>query len=274
MYEIPLALARLLGEFGGEVRTGALVEEIMVRGDRVAGVRLAGGTTLAADVVVCNADLPYSYRTLVPERYRAPYQHGRLDRLRHGCSAFMLYLGVDRRYEQLFHHNVFLSRDPADNFADIFQRFRLPSDPSFYVHCGARTDPGVASPGRDALFILAPVPHLHPGIDWVTEAPRYRELMLDRLEAVAAPEVRRHIVAERMVTPVEWGAQYNLYHGATFGLSHDFFQVGYMRPRNKAAALEGLYFAGASTVPGGGVPMVLISSRLVAQRVQREVWHA
>ncbi|HWE63937.1 MAG TPA: phytoene desaturase family protein, partial [Chloroflexota bacterium] len=274
MYSIPLALARLLEDLGGEIRLQCPVEEVAVRQRRATGVRLTDGSTLRADVVVCNADLPHSYRTLVPPGFRKPYEHDRLDRLRYGCSAFMLYLGVDTVYDQLFHHNVFLSARPEHNFDQIFKQGRLPDDPSFYVHCAARTDPAMAPSGCDTVYILVPVPPLTGGVDWQVEGPRFRERVLERVEAVAAPRIREHIVVERMITPVDWARGYNLRHGATFGLSHDLLQVGYLRPRNKAAALDRLYFVGASTVPGGGVPMVFIGSRLVAERIAQEVARA
>lgn len=271
MYRIPQALARLLQELGGELRTECSVEEVTVRKGAASGVRLADGTELAADLVVCNADLPQSYRTLVPPAFRAPFENGKLERLRYGCSAFMLYLGVDRVYDHLFHHNVFLSTDTERNFRQIFREERLPDDPSFYIHCASRTDPSVAPAGCDTVYVLVPVPHMSRNINWAVEGERFRALVLDRVEALAAPAIKKHIRVERMVTPADWASTYNLRHGATFGISHDFFQVGYLRPRNKAAALDRLYFVGASTVPGGGVPMVFLSSKLVAERVGQEV---
>ena len=271
VYQIPLAMVKLLGELGGELRTSCAVDEVIVRKGRAAGVRLAGGEELAADVVICNADLPYSYRSIVPPAFRKPFENGALDRMRYGCSAFMLYLGVDRQYTHLFHHNVYLANDTERNFEQIFKQRRLPDDPSFYIHCAARTDPSVAPPGGDTVYVLVPVPHMNPNVNWEVEGPRFRDLVLDKVEALAAPEIRKHIKVERMVTPNDWAESYNLRYGATFGISHDFFQVGYLRPRNKAAALDRLYFVGASTVPGGGVPMVFISSKLVAERVKEEV---
>ncbi|HXT35184.1 MAG TPA: phytoene desaturase family protein [Chloroflexota bacterium] len=271
MYTIPLALARLVEDLGGEPRYNSPVAEVLTRGGRAVGVRLAGGEELAADLVVCNADLPQSYATLVPDSARAPFSEKRLDRLRYGSSAFMLYLGADKIYAHLFHHNVFLSSDPDANFSDIFRRRRLSDDPSFYIHCPARTDPSLAPPGGDALYVLVPVPHLGSGMDWSVEGPRFREQVLDRVAELAAPGIREHLVVERMVTPADWANHYALRHGATFGLAHDFFQVGMMRPANKAKAVDRLYFVGAGTVPGGGVPMVLIGARLVAERVAQEV---
>lgn len=271
MYSIPRALVRLLEELGGELRLECEAQEIVARNGRACGVRLRSGAELEADVVICNADLPHSYRSLVPPQFRGQYTDARLDRLRYGCSAFMLYLGVDTVYDGLFHHNVFLARDTDKNFDEIFKQQRLPSDPSFYIHCATRTDPALAPPGSDTVYVLVPVPRLHEGMDWSTEGPRYRELVLDRVESLAAPGIRKHIVVEKMVTPADWADSYHLRHGATFGLAHDFFQVGYMRPANKAAALDRLYFVGAGTVPGGGVPMVIIGARLVARRIRQEL---
>ncbi|HVA91273.1 MAG TPA: phytoene desaturase family protein [Chloroflexota bacterium] len=271
MYEIPLALARLVEDLGGELRYDHAVEEVTVRAGRAVGVRMAGGDELAADLVVCNADLPQSYATLVPEAARGRFTERGLGRLRYGCSAFMLYLGVDKVYDHLFHHNVFLAPDPDANFSDIFRDQRLSSHPSFYLHCPARTDPLLAPTGGDALYVLVPVPHLGSAVDWHSEGPRFRERVLDHIAALAAPDIRDHLVVERMVTPADWADLYGLRHGATFGLAHDFFQVGMMRPANKARAVDRLYFVGAGTVPGGGVPMVLIGSRLVAERVLRDV---
>ncbi len=271
MYSIPRALVRLLAELGGDLRLGCEAQEITVRNGRASGVRLVDGSELEADVVICNADLPHSYSSLVPPRYRAPYTEARLERLRYGCSALMLYLGVDKVYDGLFHHNVFLAKDTEENFDQIFKRHRLPLDPSFYVHCVTRTDPAMAPAGADSVYVLVPVPRIYEGMDWAAEGPRYRELVLDRVESVAAPDIRKHIVVEKMVTPPDWADSYHLRHGATFGLAHDFFQVGYMRPHNKAKALDGLYFVGAGTVPGGGVPMVVIGARLVAQRIRQDL---
>ena len=271
MYAIPLALARLLDELGAKVRYRCRVEEVVVREGKAVGVRLAGGEHLAADVVICNADLPQSYATLVPPPHRGGFANGALDRLRYGCSAFMLYLGANRVYDHLFHHNVYLSANPEANFSQIFRERVLPEDPSFYLHCPTRTDPTLAPPGGDVLYVLVPVPHLDSRIDWSREGPRFRELILDRVTALAAPALREHLVVERIVTSADWAGQYGLRHGATFGLAHDFFQVGIMRPANRAHDLGRLYFVGASTVPGGGVPMVFISARLVAERIVREV---
>jgi phytoene desaturase len=143
-----------------------------------------------------------------------------------------------------------------------------------YVCVANRTDPCLAPPGHDAIYVLVPAPHLSDRVDWEVEREPFRRLVYDRLEAVGLEDLRRHVVFERVYTPQDFAADYNLTHGSAFGLSHGFWQVGYMRPSNKAPGLDNVYFVGASTVPGGGVPMVIIGSRLTAERIQAEGHHA
>jgi phytoene desaturase len=271
VYELMLAMRRLAEELGAEVRTGAQVESLDITENRVRGVRLADGSTVAADVVVANADLPYAYRALVPERLRPDFSDRRLSGMRYTASAYMLYLGVDRRYEQLLHHNVFFARDYRANFDAIFKTHTLPDQPSLYVNAPAATDPSVAPPGCEALYVLVPVPHLKRRvIDWRREEPAFRRVVIDRLEALGLTDLRRRIVVERAVTPLDWRQMYNLAYGSAFGLAHDILQVGYLRPGNRAKRLTNLYFVGASTVPGTGVPLVILGSRLVAERILSE----
>lgn len=271
MYQIVRALLRLADELGVRIDTETEVTEILESQGRASGVRLSDGRTYTADVVVCNADLPYGYRHLVPRGYGKAYRKGRLDRLRYGSSSFMMYLGTDKGYPQLLHHNVFLSPDVKGNFADIFQRRVVSDRPSFYINCPTRTDPSLAPEGGDNIYILVPVPHLTLAVDWERETARLRHSVLTRLAELGITDLSEHIVLERSFTPIDYKDTYNLARGATFGIAHDFFQVGYMRPANKANDLDRLYFVGASTVPGGGVPMVIIGSRLVHERIMAEV---
>jgi phytoene desaturase len=196
-----------------------------------------------------------------------------MPRLSYGSSAFLLYLGLDCRYPQLNHHDVYLSGDVGANFDAIFRRLELPEDPSFYTCAPSRTDPTLAPPGHDAIYVLVPVPHLSVKVDWRRERDGFRERVYDRLEAAGLRDLRRHLRFERVYTPLDFASDYNLARGSAFGISHNFLQVGYMRPANKAPRLEGLYFVGASTQPGGGVPMVIIGSRLTAERIEGDRIH-
>lgn len=275
VYRLIEAMRRLAEELGAEIRTETEVTGLRFTGTgsaaRVSGVMLANGATLDADLVVANTDLPTAYHRFVPERYRPDFPDKRLRRLRYTASAYMLYLGLDRQYEQLAHHNVYFNEDFRANFDEIFKTRRLPKEPSLYIAAPARSDPSVAPAGHDALMVLVPVGHLAKrGVDWAAEEPAFREQIYDRLERLGLTDLRRHVRVERHFTPVDWRDRYGLTLGSAFGLAHDFFQVGYLRPNNRAKTLKNLYFVGASTVPGTGVPMVIIGSRLVTERILQE----
>lgn len=274
MYRVVEALRTLAEELGVCIETGAEVVRLPASGRRILGAELASGEFRPADVVVCNADLPYAYNALVPPERRASFTARKLRRLDYGSSAFLLYLGIDREYPELCHHNVYLSSDMATNFDALFRTHDLPDDPSLYVCAASRTDRSLAPEGGEALYVLVPAPRLSPRVCWREQRDTFRDLVYDRLERVALPGLRRHVVVEQVYTPRDFAADYNIVNGSAFGLSHGFTQVGYMRPANKARELDNLYFVGAATVPGGGVPMVILGSALTTERVQRDHCHA
>ncbi len=264
LYAIPLALERVAREEGVRLHYGQPVERILTEGARATGVRLAGGRTVMADVVLCNADLPYAYEKLLQG---APTSLPRKEKLRYTSSGYMLYLGLRRRYEGLQHHNVVFGRDYRGSFDDIFERFRVPEDPSFYVNVPTRTDASLAPEGKDAAYILVPVPHQHPGLDWKVEGPKVRAKVFQRLAELGYPDLERDTEVERVFTPDDWAASYNLMHGSAFGLAQNFLQIGPFRPSNQDPRVRNLFFVGASTQPGTGLPTVLISARLVVERM-------
>jgi phytoene desaturase len=270
MYSIVTALERLARELGVSIRLDEEVVGMEQSGRRVRSVSLASREQVPADIVVSNADLPYSYAKLVPKTRRGRFTDRTLRHLDYGSSAYMLYLGVDLTYPELLHHNVFLSSDTSDNFDAIFKRKELPRHPSLYVNVPTRTDSSIAPPDHEIVYVLVPVPHLESSTNWERDRAGFREVVYRRLETTGLPDLRRHVVFEREFTPADFASQYNVSHGSAFGLSHSFRQVGYMRPANKARDLSNLYFVGASTVPGGGIPMVVIGSRLVTERVRQD----
>lgn len=266
IYSLPTAMAAVCRKRGVRIETGRTVTQIIVKDGHARGV-CVDGDALPADVVVSNADLPYTYTGLLAER-PAKYEEASWRRQPFTSSAFMLYLGTDRVYPNLRHHNFFLSSDFKRNFEEIFDAKVAPRDPSFYVNAPGRTDPTVAPPGGDNLFILVPIPHLTEQQRWDdAQIARFKTKVYETLEARGLTDLRRHVVVERVVTPHEWRAQYNLKYGAAFGLSHGIGQVGWFRPSNKAPHVNGLYFVGASTVPGTGVPLVCLGAKLVTERI-------
>lgn len=264
LYAVPKALEQVGRELGVTYRYQTPVRRILVEGEKSSGVELVDGTRLEADVVVCNADLPWAYKHLLPEKASSL---PRAESLRYTSSAFMMYLGLSKQYPELLHHNVFFGGDYRGSFEDIFHKRKVPDDPSFYVNVPARTDASLAPEGRDGLYILVPVPNKEAAIDWRTEGPRLREQILSRLEQWGAPGLREHIVAERSFCPDDYANTLNLERGAAFGLSHNFFQVGPFRPANQDPNVRNLFFVGASTQPGTGLPMVMLSARLTTERV-------
>lgn len=264
LYAIPQALERLALEEGVRIHYGTPVERILTEGGRATGVRLQGGEVMEADAVLCNADLPYAYEKLLdPEATTLK----RREKLRYTSSGYMLYLGLRRKYPELLHHNVVFGRDYRGSFEDIFQRFRVPEDPSFYLNLPTRTDASMAPAGKDSLYVLVPVPHQHPSLDWKVEGPKVRAKVFARLAELGFPKLESDIEVERVFTPDDWAGTFNLARGSAFGLAQNFLQIGPFRPSNQDARVKNLFFVGASTQPGTGLPTVLISARLVTERL-------
>jgi phytoene desaturase len=185
----------------------------------------------------------------------------------------MFYWGVDKEYPQIAHHNVFLGSDYRASFDQIFNDHTLPEVPSFYVHAPARTDKAAAPKGQETLYVLVPVGHLDARSeqDWESLINRARETVFTRLtKDMGAEDLRKHIKFEIAYWPQVWKDRFNLEKGAAFGLSHNFWQVGYLRPQNRHKEYKNLYFAGASTHPGTGLPIVLLSARLTTERILKE----
>lgn len=264
LYALPQALERLARAQGARFHYRAEVRRILSRPTAVQGLELADGTRVAADVVLCNADLPWAYRNLLdPSHTRL----ARAGRLRYTSSGYMLYLGTNRHFPGLGHHSVFLGRDYRASFEDIFHRHRVPEDPSFYVAVPNRTDSTLAPPGKDSVYVLVPVPHRHPSLDWAIEGPRVRAKVFARL-AHEGLDVEPHLEVERSFTPDAWETEYHLENGSAFGLSMHLRQVGPFRPQNQDRRLRNLFFVGASTCPGTGLPTVMVSAELAVQRIR------
>jgi phytoene desaturase len=275
IYELVEAMTRLARDLGAKINLNSPVEEIVVAKDRARGVRV-NGEEIEAGAVLANADLPYVYRSLLPRsaaygdfRWKLRKQ----EKLLYTASAFMLYLGLDTKLNHLSHHNVYLSSRYKENFEQIFDERRLPDDPSFYTNVPSRTDENAAPAGMEALYVLVPTPHLGE-VSWEREGDVFKERVYDLLEKKAGIEdIRRHLVYEKVKTPLDWLADYNLENGAAFGIGHGIFQVGYFRPPMASKTVRNVYFVGASTRPGTGVPLVTIGAKLVAERIGRDLGH-
>ena len=264
LYALPRALEKLAQEEGVRFHYGERVQRIDLVQKQARGVTLKSGEQVSADLVLCNADLPAAYEQLLDPAV-APLP--RKDSLRYTSSGFMLYWGLDRVEPGLLRHNVFFGAQYREAFQDIFQHHRVPEDLSFYVNVPSRGDASMAPAGTDALYVLVPVPSNPSQVDWKVEAPRIRERVLSRLAQEGYPELARHIRVERQFTPDDWEQTFSLARGAAFGLAHNFFQIGPFRPANQDRNVKNLFFVGASTQPGTGLPTVMLSARLAVERM-------
>ena len=270
MYALIQAMEKVAEELGVKVHLNSPVEEVVVQKGQARGVRV-NGEEVAADAVLVGADLPYAYRKLLPDAANGDFGWRRKrEKLEYTASAFMLYLGIDRKLDNMLHHNFYLSPKYRENFEQIFRDHALPDDPSFYAVVPSRTERGMAPEGMESLFVLVPVPHLGPNVDWERDGPAFNEKVYELLERRCGVS-RESVVYEKVRTPLDWRDEYNLEEGAAFGIGHGILQVGYFRPPMVSRSVGGLYFVGASTRPGTGVPLVTIGARLVAERIGREV---
>lgn len=258
---VSTAMARIAEEMGVEIRYEEPVESLEFAGRKITAVKTARGR-YEADATVVNADFARSMTRLVPDALRRRWSDRKIASRRFSCSTFMLYLGIDGRYDDVAHHNIYLSEDYRENLADIEHRHRLSADPSMYVQNACVTDPTLAPAGTSTLYLLIPVTHRHPNVDWQREGPRYREVALDQMERIGIRGVRERIRYEKMLTPDDWQDGYEIYRGATFNLSHDLGQMLHLRPHNRFEDVERMYLVGGGTHPGSGLPVIYSSARI------------
>jgi len=269
MYTIVEALVQLALQAGVEFEFDASVERIDVDGRQAHGVVLDDGRRIQADVVLANADLPYVYNKLLPQDGTSK----RLERKRYSCSVISFFWGVDKPYPELPPHTLFLADDYRDNFTSIIRDLDLPANPSLYVHAPARLDPSMAPAGQDTIIGIVPVGHMSEDgeQDWAAIRDRARAHIFRRLKSIGINDLEDHLKFEVNLTPLSWLKRYNLMKGSTHGLCHNLTQLAYFRPSNRHARYHNLYFVGASTRPGTGMPTAMVSGRLAAQRILDEL---
>jgi phytoene desaturase len=266
---VPRALASLAVDLGVEIRTKTPVRRILVEGGRVQGVETASGEVIRAAAVVSNSDSVRTHRELVDGQPQRRFLGRR--KYEPACSGVVLYLGLDKRYEQLIHHNFVFSEDPHAEFESIYRRGEPAPDPTCYVCAPAVTEPEVAIPGGEALYVLVHTPYLRPHHDWKKMLPEYRNTIIRKLERTAGmKDLEKHIVFEKALTPQDINDRYHVLDGAIYGLaSHGTF-MGAFKPANRSPDIEGLYLAGGSAHPGPGMPMVMMSGWIAADCVDQD----
>ena len=261
------ALVQLIEELGGRFHYNAEVSEIIVDGRRATGIRLADGTTHRADHVISNADVAWTYLNMIPSRARgvrnSDLRYRKLTR--YSMSLVVIYFGTKKLYRhdgKLAHHNIILSERYQGLLADIFKAKHLPSDFSLYLHMPTLTDPTIAPDGHESFYVLSPVPHLGADVDWATAAKPYRDAIMQFLEDNYLPDLQANIVSEHMIDPRHFESTLNSHLGAAFSIEPVLTQSAWFRPHNRSEDFDNLYFVGAGTHPGAGLPGVLSSSKI------------
>lgn len=265
-------LVKLFEDIGGQLLLEKEVREISIndRTKRATGVQLAGGEFLPADAVVSNADVAWTYLNLVHARFRRKNTDRKIERMRYSMSLFVIYFGTDRRYEHIAHHEMLMGPRYEGLVNDIFRRKHLSDDFSLYLHRPTATDPSLAPPGCDSWYVLSPVPHLGGPTDWQQMARPYRDAIIKYLEDRYLPDLSKHIVTEHYIDPLHFRDTLNSHLGSAFSVEPILTQSAWFRPHNQSEDVSNLYFVGAGTHPGAGLPGVMSSGKIVAEMISRK----
>ena len=269
MNRILTKLVEYAEEFGVEFVYNKPVKQILITNNRASGILFEDNNRVSSDIVVANADLPYVYANLLPDKRKAD----RINKLNHACSALVFHWGIDKVYPGLAQHNVFLSDQYRDCLDTIFKDKSLSEEFCFYIHSPVRTDSTAAPEGQDSISVVIPVGHIDSARnqDWNQIKTMARQWVIKRLEKQGFGDLENHIKFEICYLPGTWESLFHVSRGATFGsLGHNIMQMGYFRPHNRHDKYPNLYFTGGSTHPGNGIPLVLLSAKLASERILKE----
>ncbi len=257
-------MVKLIEKQGGNIHLNAEIEEILVENGTATGIRLSDGEIKHADAVVSNADVAFTYKNMIKSAHRKKYTDRKIEKTKYSMSLFVIYFGTKKRYldTNLEHHNIILGERYKGLLKDIFHKKHLSEDFSLYLHMPTKTDPSMAPDGHEAFYVLSPVPHLDGETDWNEMAPLYRDKIMQFLEDNYLPDLQENIVAEHYIDPLHFKNTLNSYKGSAFSVEPILTQSAWFRPHNKSEDVENLYFVGAGTHPGAGLPGVLSSAKI------------
>lgn len=262
------AMGQLFEDIGGEIHVNAEVDEILIENKRATGVRLKNGETHHADNVVVNADVGFTYEHMINKKHQSRYLKTKMSLMKYGMSLFVIYFGTKKQYREqgLAHHNIILGERYKHLLADIFDEKILADDFSLYLHMPSLTDPSIAPDGCENFYVLSPVPHLGSGVDWEKQAIPYRDAILQFLEDNYLPDLQENIIALHHIDPLHFRHTLNSRMGSAFSVQPVLTQSAWFRPHNRSEDFDNLYFVGAGTHPGAGLPGVL-SSSIIAENL-------
>jgi phytoene desaturase len=258
------AMGRIAREMGVDIFLNEPVERVLVEKGKAVGVKTANHS-LQADAVIVNADFAGAMQRMVPNHLRKRWTDERLAKKQFSCSTFMMYLGIEGRYDDISHHTIYLAENYRQNLRDIEELHQLSDNPSFYVQNAGVTDPTLAPNGQSTLYVLLPVTHESKTVDWQKETPRFRALALQQLEKIGITDIERRIRTEKIMTPEGWKSEFDLYKGATFSMAHSLKQMLHLRPHNRFEDIGQMYLVGGGTHPGSGLPVIFESARITSR---------
>lgn len=264
------AMGRVVLESGGKILLNNGVKKLKTNGRKVTGLLLEDGQEIEADEVIINGDFAHAMTNLVEPGLLKKYTPEKLEKKQYSCSTFMLYLGVNKRFD-LPHHTIWFAKDYRKNVEEITKTKLMSDDPSIYIQNAVVTDETVAPKGKSTLYILVPVPNNMSGIDWSEKAGPFRDMILNMVsDKLGIKDIWEYIEEERMITPADWERDIHVYKGATFNLGHQLSQMLVFRPRNKFEELDHCWLVGGGTHPGSGLPIILESARITANGILQQ----
>ena len=265
------AMAEVVVEEGGSIEAGSPVSEILFENKRAVGVKLSDGRRVEGDHVIMNADFAMGMKNLIPDSLKKKYADDNLKKKKYSCSTYMLYLGINKIYDNLPHHNIIFAKNYRENIADITDKKVLSENFSFYIQNASVSDSTLAPQGGSTIYVLVPVPNNKSSIDWEEEKHSYREKVIRAIEEEGGFEnISEFIEEERIITPADWEKEKDVYLGATFNLGHQVSQMLILRPHNRLEGYENLYIVGGGTHPGSGLPTIYESGRITANLIHEE----
>ena len=267
IHKISEAMAKVIEECEGSIHLNSAVEEVIIENGKAIGIKV-NGENIYSDYVIINADFANAMTKLIPEKHREKYNNRKLAKMDYSCSTFMLYLGVDKVYDNIEHHNIFFSHDYRNNVNEITQNHTISDDPSFYIQNASITDATLAPEGKSTIYVLVPVPNNKSEINWDAEKKALRDKVIKLMETRAGlTDLSKHIQQELILTPADWENKLDVHFGATFNLAHTLGQMLYFRPHNEYEEIENCYLVGGGTHPGSGLPTIYESGKISANLI-------
>ena len=265
-------MVKLFEELGGKMHLNSEIKELQIENRKIKSALLMNGEKISADYFISNAETGFTYKNLIDKKYRKKYTDNKIAKTRYSMSLFVIYFGTKKRYldSKLEHHNIILGKRYEGLLDDIFTNKILADDFSLYLHMPTKTDDTIAPEECEGFYVLSPVPHQASGIDWKTEAPKYKDRILKFLEDNYLPNLRENIIAEHHIDPVYFNDTLNSYLGSAFSVEPILTQSAWFRPHNKSEDVDNLYIVGAGTHPGAGIPGVLSSAKIVDNLISSE----